>query len=1048
MIHLISSHNLNILSASLADKLMETAPDDPFISQKIIVPNLDTARWFKLFAAEQNGIAANLECMLPAEWLWNQIRKLYPELPKLLPSDLQPMKWKLFELLSDSDQRKKFERLNRYVANQPQERREQAVYQMAGQIASVFDEYLVYRPEMILRWQQGKSGEGDEKWQAELWRLLHNSWKNLGAEEKRKNRAELYDEVMMALSKKGIELEDSLYVLNPGLLSLPMVKMLKIIGQQSNLFLYQIKSCKLVRENKNELVQVFGRELERANDVILNLDPDEVVELFPRISRNRALQAIQSDIVNGNSINEISVNETGIAGVEIRSCHSRLREIEVLHQFLLERFEQDETLHPDDVLVATPDLDSYRPYIKAVFDHSDDNLPEIPYHAGYSNRYSEVGVERVVEKLLNLIDSRFEFSAVMDLFLMPPIYQAYGISESDVHKLKRWIEENHVIWGIDSDHRNQFDQPKEELQTWSSAIRRGWFGNLLGGEEGEVYNDLLLYQAIKTTNDQQIWASFSSYLHTLDEMQKGRKHKRSCTDWSDWLTEKMEYLFDENLLMSVKSQGLLGVIDQIREQPAVAECDEPVPYSIFKSELNSLLDRHKASGALFSRGVTFSSMVPVRSIPFKVIALIGLNENTFPRKQVAPDFDLMAQNPQPGERNRKNEDRNLFLESVMAAGDVHYCSYIGQSQVDNEVIPPSSIVSEWVDILSNSSGLDSENIIKKEALSGFSRSNFESKKNYSGIYFQTARILQDDADSISGLKLDHPIPLDETVEVIHVDDLIRFYSNPIQWFLQKRFEVSLREPDQDKDEFNLDNLEYHILFQRVFGWVLNGMSDQQIQKYLIESGNVPMGWAGEQEVRKLKKNVNIAISEMRNQHLNLQEFHPEIKLRVGEQEIEGSITSYSSNQFVDVNPSGLSGKTLIKSWVPHLCIQLSSEFNEKSSVLFCDLKTGEPKKQVFRSVENPELILRDLIDLYRQGLTEPQYFFPKTLFKYEDRVRDGKDDAFVKAASTFEGGWNRGEKEDRFIQTLIGAEVSFQNDFIKDRYRQVIGRMIDHMVEG
>ena len=139
MIRLKRSHNLNILSEALAEQLTETAPGDPFISQKIIVPNLDTARWFKLFAAGQNGIAANLECMLPAEWMWKQIRKLYPDLPELLPSDLQPMKWSLFGLLSDPDQRKKFDRLDRYVRNQPEARREQAVYQMAGQIASVFD---------------------------------------------------------------------------------------------------------------------------------------------------------------------------------------------------------------------------------------------------------------------------------------------------------------------------------------------------------------------------------------------------------------------------------------------------------------------------------------------------------------------------------------------------------------------------------------------------------------------------------------------------------------------------------------------------------------------------------------------------------------------------------------------------------------------------------------------------------------------------------------------------------------------------------------------
>lgn len=1038
---------MNTLSGALAEKLAETAPNDPFASQQIIVPNLDTARWFKLFAAEKNEIAANLECLLPAEWLWRQIRKIYPDLPEILPSDLQPMKWTLFELLSEPEQRKKFEQLDRYVMNQPEERRVQALYQMAGQIASVFDEYLVYRPDMIIQWQQGQSGKEDEKWQAELWRLLNTRWKNFG-NKKRKNRAELYQEVMTKLSDQSLETDDSIYLLNPGLMPLPIIKMLKKIGEISDLYLYQIKVSMQSKENLNELIQTTGREQERVDEVISYLETNEVVDLQFEISNGSPLQSIQCSILEGDPVHEISPENGKIDGIEIKSCHSQLREIEVLHRFLLEKFEEDDSLRPDDILVATPDLDSYRPYIKAVFDQSDDDLPNIPYHAGYSHRNTETGIERTLIRLLNVVDSRFEFSDVMDLLMMKPVYQSYGISESDCHKLKGWIEENHVVWGMDANHRKEFDQPEAELQTWSSAVRRGWFGNLLGGQAGEFHQNTLLFLSIRTTNDQEIWAAFSGYLNTLNEMRKELKRKRTCREWCSWLMSKMELLFDVHSLQSIEWQRVIRLIDQIHEQVSVAECKEHVPYAIFRSELNAMIDRQKASGALFSRGVTFSSMVPVRSIPFKVIALIGLNESTFPRKQTTPDFDLMAQNPLPGERNRKNEDRNLFLESIMAAGEIHYCSYIGQSPVDNEKIPPSTIVSEWVGILSGASGVESESIIERESLSGFSRSNFKSKKNYSEVYLQTAKNIQADNNAIPGLKLDQPIPLEESDEPIILDDLVRFYNNPIQWFLQKRFEVSLREPDREKDEFNLDNLEYHLHFQRIFGWVLNGMSDQQIHEYLVDSGSVPIGWGGQREVLDLRKKAQIAISEMKAGDLNPEEVSINISLGVGDEEIEGGIISYSKNRFVDVNPSGLSGKTAIRSWIPHLCVQLSSEFKEKSSMLFCDLKKGEPKLLFFKPVDDPERMLNDLIDLYRKGLAKPQPFFPKSLYRYEERHRGGKDDAFAKAASVFEGGWHRGEREDRFIRAFLGSEVSFKNEFLKERYRNVISRMIDHMEEA
>ncbi len=1048
MIHLTKSHNLNTLSGALAERLTETAPNDPFVSQKIIVPNLDTARWFKLFAAEKNGIAANLECMLPAEWLWRQIRKIYPDLPELLPSDLQPMKWSLFQLLCDDSVRGKFEVLNRYVQSQPDERREQAAFQLAGQIASVFDEYLVYRPEMMLRWQQGQSGKGDEKWQSELWRLLNKSWKESDGKNE-KNRADLFDEVFTAFSNQQLETDDSLFVLNPGLLPLPIVKLLKEIGVQSDLYIYQIELSKEVQENRNELHQVFGREKESVHEVINILSPDQALDLHSEISEDSQLNQLKSNILNGESIKNISGNKNKVSGIEIRSCHSSLREIEVLHQFLLEKFEEDETLHPDDILVATPDLETYRPYIKAVFDQVENELPKIPYHAGYSTS-SETGIERALLKLLTVIDSRFEFSDVIDLFMMKPVYQSFGISESDCHKLKRWIEENYVVWGLDGNQRKEFDQPAEELQTWNSALRRGWFGNLLGGKKGEIVNDLLLYQSIRTTNDQQVWAAFSSYLHQLDTMRNEIKRKKTCRDWTSWLTNRMDSLFDDASLGSMEAQSIKHVIGQINEQAEVGVCEKEIPFSLFKSELTSMLDRHRASGALFTNGVTFSSMVPVRSIPFKVIALIGLNGNDFPRKQITPDFDLMAQNPLPGERNRKNEDRNLFLESIMAAGEIHYCSYIGQSPVDNEEIPPSTIVSEGADVIANASGKEQKEIIKKEALSGFSRSNFESGKSYSGVYLQTARAMENDEESISGLKLHKPIPLDESEEPIQIDELTRFYSNPIRWFLRKRFEVSLRDPEQDKDEFELDHLEKHILFQRVFGWVLDGMLDQQIQKYLMQSGAVPVGWAGERKVVEIRKNVQTAISTLKDDGIHPKMVQFSVDLSMGETQIEGSLISYSENQFVDITPSKFSGRIAINSWIKHLCGSLSGHFDEMNSILFCELKDGEPVKKMFKSVQNAEETLAELVYFYSEGLSKPQTFFPQTLYAYEERERDPyRNGALHEAAKAFNtNDFSFGENNDLAIQTLLGQGIEFQEEFITDRYRRIIGRMMDHMEEG
>src|SRR5690625_7213578 len=97
-------------------------------------------------------------------------------------------------------------------------------------------------------------------------------------------------------------------------------------------------------------------------------------------------------------------------------------------------------------------------------------------------------------------------------------------------------------------------------------------------------------------------------------------------------------------------------------------------------------------------------MVPVRGIPFRIIALLGLNDHSFPRKPRTPDFDLMVQDPRPGERKRKEDDRNLFLQSILSDYEEHYSSYIGQSRVDNEEITHTRMLSEWADYASDAKG--------------------------------------------------------------------------------------------------------------------------------------------------------------------------------------------------------------------------------------------------------------------------------------------------------------------------------------------------------
>jgi exodeoxyribonuclease V gamma subunit len=1048
MISTYRSNRLISLAQHLAERLEATVSDDPFEGDLILVPNLDTARWLKTTLAEMNGFAGNLHFQLPAEWQYSCIRELYPDLPKRLPSDPDPLKWAIYELLLNEKITARFDKLNRFLNSQPQEKRDEAALAVAGQLASLFDQYLIYRPEMIIRWQNGKIGSGDEQWQAGIWNLLDKKWKSIHQKELKKNKAELYTDALQRLTDGDLKNVQPIHLFNPGLIAEPIVRMIEQASKHHSVDIYLVQPSGDPESNSHPLISSLGKESEAVN-TLFYLPGSRIVDSFPDTTEVNNLTNIQKSIIQSDTGLQIKPENEDLSGVEVRSCHSAVREIEVLRYFLLSKFEEDSSLHPDDILVVAPNLDNYQSAIHAVFGITEDGLPTIPYFVSGRNLSEADTFERAFLHILSLADSRFSFTAVMDLFMMRSIREQFRVSESEASTIKRWMEDNNVHWGLDENHRTESDQPGEHLQTWNSAMRRGWLGQWMGSEPGDIWNDTLLFNGVRTTSDQKIWAQFSNYLYRLNRIRNEVKTRRSPEKWYETIEKWLELFFSQKDLTSDYTLNTRKVFESMREHVKLAGFKSEVSYSVIKSELEKKLEEQRSGSAQFHRGITFSTMVPVRSIPFRIIAMIGLNEGTFPRKVTAPDYDLMVQYPKPTDRNRRNEDRNLFLESILAAGEIHYCSYEGQSIIDNETIPPSPIVSDWVDYLSTISGLSSEEIIKKEALSSFSPSSFKTGKNYSKLSAEAVQNILDSDHKNEGLKFENSLPDGESLQSLDLRDLISFYSNPIRTLVRSRFGSYLRDIDEERDEFNLSHLDKHLLFEKVFGWVINHKSDEQVRKLILNSGLVPAGWPGEHQVVSIIESVKVAIEQIKSHRFDPAFNRLEISCILSGTEIQGSIQSYSSTGLLDLSFSKMSGKNVIQTWIKHLLISVADSVYS-DSYLICEPKKGDPKLIHFKKVNDPESILKNLITFFEAGLKKPLLFFPKTLFTYENLVEEDANKAWKDAKREFEGddfGKSYPERDDLNISFLLGEGVEFGPEIVQEEYRTIIREMLNHMEE-
>jgi exodeoxyribonuclease V gamma subunit len=1036
MIKVCTSHTIHKLADKLAEHLNKKRGDDPFAVQQVVVQNQDTARWLKLYLADKNEICAQIEFVLPARWQYGMIRNVYPELPGLLPSDIGPMTWSLYELLLDPANSRKLGTVAGWLNQQNHQQKELSVFRFARQVASVFDQYLVYRPEMMLNWQKGESEEGEE-WQPELWRLLNDQWKSLDDNKLHLNRAELVIDICKAIETDEYSVKEPLYLFNTGLLPSSVALIVKALGNQTDIHIFST-DCTGNNTESNKLTHTLGDEQRKIKNLFLSMGAQaEIIPAHPDTG-NSNLAKIRNAILSDSAIEALNAPD---GSIRIHSCYHPVRELETLHHTLLSLFENDPDLNAWDVLVVTPDLSVYTPFIDGVFESGEEGMPKIPWNVADQKYYHSRDVYKAAEMLLSLADSRFDTDSVLAFLSLEAVRNRYSFSDYDISLIQRWFEDNQVYWGLSSDHRLDLGDPAEDLHTLDSALKRGWLGLMGGVKPGELFNDELLYTGINSGEQQEVWSSVSEVLRKLDDFRKKSAGLKTISEWIERLNESLKGLIPEESASGEGWEKFIKAGNLITEEMSVAGTKAPIPFVLFRNLFFMASETGKSGAAFFTRGVVFSSMVPVRSLPFKVIAQLGLNDDVFPRKPVHPDFDLMTKDPKPGERNRRDEDKNLFLESIMAAEKVHYCSFIGRNAKSDEEIPPSSILSGWISVLADASGTDEKAWVNHESLYVYSSVGEQSMPHYSKVDSEVSgRIGKGEKNGFEDAVLDKS---DSAKKLIDPADLERFYANPLKAFLTEGFGARFSRDSDERNEFNNNSLESYILFQQVFGWLIEGMDEERIAEFLLKSGSMPAGWSGVLQAETLIDNAKSAVQYISERGLKPSYNSIDINIQLNYINIRGLIKNYSSNDFLDISASKASGKTFFYSWIRHLLMSVNDRNHAESDVI-SDIRT-EPKHYRFKKAANADELLSDLLAGYESGLEIPLPFFPKTAYEYVLHLPD-ENTALAKADGAWKSGYQKyGENEDTYIKTMLGPNPELNIEEWEQTFSRFMQPMIDHL---
>ncbi|UTW13824.1 exodeoxyribonuclease V subunit gamma [Marinobacterium rhizophilum] len=1077
MLQIYHSHSLTNLKDLLVLLIERDPLPDPFQDETILVQSPGMAQWLRLEMAASLGIAAGVQFPLPATFLWQSFAKLLPEVPERSAYRKEAMTWKLMELLPPLLPQDEFLPLRHYLeADETGFKR----YQLCGKIADIFDQYLVYRPDWIEAWDRGEPEPAplnDQAWQPLLWRALVERTRALGQPHwHRANMQQTFVKALAAMTPGG--LSSRLFVFGISALPQTFLQALQALGQRIDVHLFILNPC---RHYWGDIVDPaylakLSRRLFRAGDAepaqgsLFDAGPAGYLESgnpllasMGKLGRDylhqlqdmeltgfdffelpgEALQAsqtllghVQRDILEledrsieppgAEDSSYKTLLEPGDRSVQLHSCHSPVRELEVLQDQILALLESDPTLAPRDIIVMMPDVAAYAPHIEAVFGSARFER-RIPFSISDRSLQQESPLLQSFLMLLQLPQSRLRVSEVLDLLEVPATLRRFGLDIEGFDRLRAWIEQSGVRWGLDASQRESLALPPFEQNSWRFGLRRMLAGYALMTDT-ELWQEQAPYGEVEGL-DAVLLGPLADFIDLLEATCRLFRGARPVADWVSEINRLLLACYSPDEEDELALSQVRHVLESLQQELTDAASEAPLSAEILVDYLAQSLGEQRSSQRFMVGPVNFCTLMPMRSIPFRVLCLLGMNDGVYPRTLAPMGFDLIAKHPRRGDRSRRDDDRYLFLEALLSAQDLLYISYIGRSIADNRERVPSVLVTELLEYCTQGFVLESQRALSPEEsarqlrqalvtehpLTAYSERYFNGDSDqlfsYADQWLPAAGSRSGAASPFCGIPL-----AAEPVTELELDELLAFYRNPCRYFFQRRLRVSFYEQGVetlDEEPFALDGLEGYGLKQQILQAQLRAEPLDVLARRLVAQGGLPVGMAGTRLLKRHRGDVD-PLAQALQPLLASPESRHEVSLALEGCQLNGWLDGVHDGSLIRYRPAGLKGHDHLRGWILHLVASAGAGLHG-CQYLGVDRKAGVMRLR-FKPIARDAAIavLNRLLAGYRQGLCEPLPLAANTAWAWVSH--EDKDEALKKARDAFNPGFTMpGEGDDPYI---------------------------------
>ncbi len=1067
--HLYTGNDLERLAAIMQESLA-APPQNIFNPERFIVQSKGMEFWLSQHIARTRGICANVVFDYPETFLQSLYRTLHTDVHRDSGWERGTLVWIIMRIVPTLLTDDAFRIVRVYLtASGPETIDQQKLYQLAVRIADLFDQYMIFRADLVLGWEKNvKGGDPDAEWQRVLWQaivrdpqggLLHRARMQQTLLKKLQAMAaphpdfperltvfgisylpQYYIDVLIALSA---HMEVNYFAINPSVAywsDVATPRELKTAAAKGG-----------AAYAGNALLSSLGVQGRDFYEMLLehDLSPDE--SAFAEPTRGTLLHCIQHDIYNysesaaGNPGGVRTPVADGDRSVIVQNCHSPMREMEVLHDHIISMIEHDPAIEPGDVIVMAPQIEEYAPYIEAVFNGVEKN--RIPYTIADRSVKSEHKVTEAFSSLLRFHRTRFTASSVVELLECENIAGKFDLTMKELDTVRSWIRDCRIRWGLDSASIDrQYHVLIDNVNTWRYGLDRMLLGYAYPShDEARMFGGILPFDNCEGS-DAVTFGKLLSFFTRLEALDAVLPGTHTLEEWGAILQRAADDFF----LMSYEEKSAMApVIADLALLQERSGFVTPVDIAVVMNVLDGSFGSEGASQRFLRGGVTFCSLLPMRSIPSKIICLIGMNTGAFPRRQPKLGFNEMAKRPRKGDRSRRNDDRYMFLEALISAREQLYISWCGQSRRDNAKLPPSVVVSELLDYCENNFSLADADAHRGRAVQCIVEHKLQACNpvyfrggsalySYSEKYAKAASAVERGGTPVRPFLVD-PLPLQEQEEnVVDVKDFIRFFAHPPEQFLKQRLKVyfdSGEETIEDMELFSLGTLDAYALKQRLLESQLATGAVRADYERVAASGALPHGAAGRAVFDGLCGEVELFAEAVRKQMRGPKLEDAPIDLTVNGLRVVGSIGNVYAESMLFYRMAGMKAKDYLAAWINHLLLQAAALPGYPAATVCCASTKTKLAVEQFTAVRDPAALVNDLASMYLEGMRKPLPFFPEASKKFVDEIRkDTPEDDALDAARQ---GWSKksfsgapAESENRYVSQCFGDSDPFTSEFM------------------